>query len=43
MNNDISNFNGSGWIDDLSDIHDQLNQSEKEEIEFLYKDYLQGE
>ena len=43
MNNDISSFDGSDWIDDLSEIHNQLNQSEKEEIEFLYKAYLQGE
>lgn len=43
MNNDISSFDRSDWIDDLSEIHNQLNQSEKEEIEFLYKAYLQGE
>ena len=34
---------GSDWIEDLSEICNQLNQSEKEEIEFLYKDYLRGE
>ena len=43
MNNDIISFDGSDWIDDLSEIHNQLNQSEKEEIEFLHKACLQGE
>ena len=42
MNDNISSFNGSDWNDILKEIW-KLDQSKKDEIEFLYKDYLKGE
>ena len=42
MNDNISSFNGGDWVDILKEIR-KLNQSKKDEIEFLYKDYLKGE
>ena len=43
MNNNISSFHEDGWIDELSEIRNELDQTEIDEIEFLCKDYLQGE
>ena len=42
MNNN-SSFDGGDFVEDLSKILNQLNQSEKEEIVFLYKDCLKSE
>ena len=42
MNDTISSFNGGDWVDILKEIR-KLNQSKKDEIEFLCKDYLKGE
>ena len=43
MNNNINSFQEDDWIDDLSEIQNELSKTEVEEIEFLCKDYLQGE
>lgn len=43
MNNNVNSFEEDDWIDDLSEIQNDLDQSEIEEIKFLCKDYLQGE
>lgn len=40
MNNNPSNE--TEWIDDLSEIHNELNQTEIEEIIFLYGNQLDG-
>ena len=42
MNDNISSFNGGDW-DDISKENRKLNQLKKDEIVFLYKDYLKGE
>ena len=43
MNKNKSSFLEDDWLDDLSDIQNELDQTEVEEIEFLCKDYLKGE
>ena len=43
MSNNVSSFQEDDWIDDLSEIQNELDQTEIEEIEFLCRDYLQGE
>ena len=43
MNNSINCFDEDDRIEDLSEIRNRLSQSEKEEIEFLLKDYVEGE
>ena len=43
MSNNVSSFQEDNWIDELSEIQNELDQTEIEEIEFLCKDYLQGE
>ena len=43
MSNNINRFQEDDWIDDLSEIQNELSKTEVEEIEFLCKDYLQGE
>ena len=45
MNNYISSvneFEDDDWIDNLSEIQDELQQSEISKAEFLCKDYLGG-
>ena len=42
MNDNISSFNGGDW-DDISKEIRKLNQLKKDEVVFLYKDYLKGE
>lgn len=43
MNNSISSFHEDGWIYELSEIRNELDQTEIDEIEFLHKDSFQGE
>ena len=43
MNNNVNSFQEDDWIDDLSNIQNELSKTEIEEIEFLCKDHLQGE
>ena len=43
MNNNVNKFQKDDWIDDLPEIQNELSKTEVEEIEFLCKDYLQGE
>ena len=43
MSNNISSFDGGDCVNDLSEILNQLKQSEKDEIEFLCKDFLKSE
>lgn len=43
MNNNVSSFQEDDWIGDLSEIQNDLDQTEIEEIKFLCRDYLQGE
>ena len=43
MNNNVNKFQKDDWIDDLPEIQNELSKTELEEIEFLCKDYLQGE
>ena len=43
MSNNVSSFQEDDWIDDLSEIQNELDQTEIEEIEYLCRDYLQGE
>ena len=43
MNNNVSSPQEDDWIDDLSEIENDLDQTEIEEIKFLCRDYLQGE
>ena len=42
MSNNVSSFQEDYWIDDLSEIQNELDQTEIEEIEYLCRDYLQG-
>ena len=43
MSNNVSSLQEDDWIDDISEIQNELDQTEIEEIEFLCRDYLQGE
>ena len=43
MNNNASSFQEDDWINDLSEIQNELDQTEIEEIEFFCKNCLQGE
>ena len=43
MSNNVSSFQEDDWIDNLSEIQNELDQTEIEEIEYLCRDYLQGE
>ena len=43
MSNNISSFDGGDCVNDISEILNQLKQSEKDEIEFLCKDFLKSE
>lgn len=44
MNNNVkSSTQEDGWIDDLSEIQIDLSKTEIENVEFLCKDYVQGE
>ena len=43
MNKNINRFQEDDWIDDLLEIQNELSETELEEVEFLCKDYLQGE
>ena len=43
MNKNINSFQEDDWIDDLLEIQNELSETELEEVEFLCKDYLQGE
>ena len=42
MNDNISSFDGGDWGDILKELR-KLKPEEKDEIEFLFKDYLKGE
>ena len=42
MSNNVSSFQEDDWIGDLSEIQNELDQTEIEEIEYLCRDYLQG-
>ena len=43
MSNNVSSFQEDDWIDNLSEIQNELDQTEIEEIEYLCRDYLKGE
>ena len=43
MSNNVRSFQEDDWIDDLSEIQIELDQTEIEEIEYLCRDYLKGE
>ena len=42
MSNNVIRFHEDDWIEDLSEIQNDLDETEIEEIEYLCRDYLQG-